>query len=94
MEGSDGREKQRSCQASVPEPFCFSSKDAGCYEGIVSIRKEELKCQLVWRQAYYGFAFTKWRTYKALEPGPYWPDTGQAHTTCKALLVAFVAVEF
>jgi hypothetical protein len=34
------------------------------------------------------------RTYKTLEPGPYWPDTGQAHTTCKALLVAvtFVAV--
>jgi uncharacterized membrane protein len=34
----------------------------------------------------------KKRTYKNLEPGPYCPDTGKAHTTCKALLVAFVAV--
>jgi hypothetical protein len=35
------------------------------------------------------------RTYKTLEPGPYWPDTGQAHMTCKALLLAFVgAVAF
>lgn len=33
------------------------------------------------------------RTYKTLEPGPYWPETGQAHTTCKAVL-AFVAVMF
>jgi hypothetical protein len=30
-------------------------------------------------------------TYKTLEPVPYWPDTGQAHTTCKALLAAFAA---
>lgn len=31
-------------------------------------------------------------TDKTLEPGPYCPDTGQAHITCKALLaVAFVA---
>ena len=37
----------------------------------------------------------EWRTltYKALEPGPYWPDTGQAHMTCKALLVTFMARE-
>jgi hypothetical protein len=28
-------------------------------------------------------------TYKTLEPGPYWPDTGHAHTTCNPLLVAF-----
>jgi len=32
-----------------------------------------------------------WRTYKIREPGPYWPDTGQAHTTCKPLLVALDA---
>lgn len=29
--------------------------------------------------------------YKSLEPIPYWPDTGQAHMTCKGLLVAFAA---
>jgi hypothetical protein len=40
-------------------------------------------------------AFTKGRAYSTLEPGPYWPDTGQAHTTCKAWLVASViAVSF
>ena len=37
VEGSDGGEKQGSSQASVPEPFCFSSKDAGSYEDIVSM---------------------------------------------------------
>jgi len=30
-------------------------------------------------------------TYKTLEIGPYWPESGHAHITCKALLVAFVA---
>jgi hypothetical protein len=46
VEGSDGREKQRSCQASVPEPFCFSSKDAGCYEDIVSIKKGRVEVSI------------------------------------------------
>ena len=46
VEGSDGREEQRSCQASVLEPFCFSSKDAGCYEDIVSIRKRKEKVSI------------------------------------------------
>jgi hypothetical protein len=32
--------------------------------------------------------------YKTREPGPYWPERGKAHTTCKAGLVAFVAVAF
>jgi hypothetical protein len=35
MDGSDGGKKQRSCQASVPEPFCFSSQYTGYYEDIV-----------------------------------------------------------
>jgi hypothetical protein len=39
VKGSDGREKQCSCQASVPEPFCFSSKHAGYDEHVVSIKK-------------------------------------------------------
>ena len=46
VEGSDGREKQRSCQASVPEPFFFSSKDAGCYEGIVSMKKGRVEVSM------------------------------------------------
>ncbi len=29
--------------------------------------------------------------YKTLEPVPYWPDNGQAHTTCKALPAASAA---
>ncbi len=30
-------------------------------------------------------------TYRILEPGPYWPDTGQAHMTCitSSVLLAF-----
>ena len=43
VEGSDGREKQRSYQASFPEPFCFSSKDAGCYEDIVSMKERRVE---------------------------------------------------
>jgi hypothetical protein len=39
----------------------------------------------------WALEFAKW-THKTLEPGPYWPDTGQAHTTCKALLVALLVV--
>ena len=35
MDGSDGGEKQCRCQASVPEPFCFSSQHTGDYENIV-----------------------------------------------------------
>lgn len=41
VEGSDGREKQGSSQASVPEPVIFSSEDAGCYEDIVSMREKK-----------------------------------------------------
>lgn len=92
VEGSDGREKQRSCQASIPEPFCFSSKYASCYEDIVSV-KERVEGALSPAPSLYLYALesAKWRTYKTLEPGPYWPDTGHAHMTCRALLAAFVA---
>lgn len=38
MDGSDGGNKHRSCQASVPEPFCFSSQYTGSYEDIVPRR--------------------------------------------------------
>lgn len=31
------------------------------------------------------------RTYKTLEPGPYWPDNGQAQTTCRASWVFLVS---
>ena len=31
-----------------------------------------------------------WGTYKTLDPGPYCPETGQAHTTFNAFSVAFV----
>jgi len=31
-------------------------------------------------------------TYNALVPGPYWPDTVQTHTTCRALVVVFEAL--
>lgn len=34
----------------------------------------------------------QWGTYRYREPGPYWPDTGKAQITCRAVLVAFVAV--
>ena len=56
MNGSDGREKQRSSQASVPEPVCFSSKDAGCYEDIVSIKKGRVKAlvALHYNEPIYG----------------------------------------
>ena len=30
--------------------------------------------------------------YKTLEPGPYWPLTGKAHTTCKAWSASVVAL--
>jgi hypothetical protein len=30
--------------------------------------------------------------YKTLEPGPYWPLTGKAHTTCKAWSPSVVAL--
>jgi len=29
--------------------------------------------------------------YKSREPGPYWPDSGNSHMTCKTLVVALVA---
>lgn len=29
-----------------------------------------------------------WRAYRTREPSPYWPLTGKAHTTCKAVAVA------
>lgn len=32
-------------------------------------------------------------TYKTLEPGPYWPDNGQAQTTCRASLAVLVFTE-
>jgi len=35
---------------------------------------------------------TGWRTYNTRVPGPYWPDTVQTHTTCRALLVLFEAL--
>jgi hypothetical protein len=38
VEGSHSREKQGGCQASGPEPLCLSSEDAGCYEGIISMK--------------------------------------------------------
>ncbi len=28
-----------------------------------------------------------WRAYRTREPSPYWPLTGKAHTTCKAVAV-------
>lgn len=31
-------------------------------------------------------------SYNALEPGPYWPETGHAHTTCNAAAVEFGSV--
>jgi hypothetical protein len=34
----------------------------------------------------------QWGTYRYREPGPYWPDTGKAQMTCRAVLVAFVAL--
>ena len=35
------------------------------------------------------------RTYNILDAIPYWPETGQAQMTCKALLgVTFAAVTF
>lgn len=96
VEGGDGREKQCSCQARVPEPFCLSSNDAGCYKDIVSIEKRRIEMSInpALSLGIWGLEFTKRRTYKTREPGPYWPDTGQAHTTCKALLVAFATVAF
>lgn len=33
-------------------------------------------------------------TYKTLEPGPYWPEMGQAQTTCRgSVVVAFLGDE-
>lgn len=37
MEGSYGREEQYRSQTGVSEPFRFSSKNAGCYEDVVSM---------------------------------------------------------
>ncbi|KAG5302466.1 hypothetical protein I7I50_03208 [Histoplasma capsulatum G186AR] len=35
-----------------------------------------------------GFAvWGTFRTYRTLVPGPYWPETGHAHITCKAFFV-------
>lgn len=31
-------------------------------------------------------------TYKTLDPGPYWPETGHAQTTFKTSSVGFVAL--
>jgi hypothetical protein len=91
MDGSDGGKEQGSCQASVPEPFCFSSKYTGYYEDIVPGKNRlVVKCQLVRAKDKCLWAHDS--AYKTLEPVPYWPDTGQAHTTCKALLVSFAAV--
>jgi hypothetical protein len=43
---------------------------------------------------FFFYGYTMWWTYKTLVPGPYCPDTGQAHTTCSGLSVAFVDVVF
>ncbi len=88
MDGSDGGEKQRSCQASVPEPFLFSSQHTGYYEDIVP-GKNRGEVSVGSRQGYVLRELEA--AYKYLEPVPYWPDNGQAHTTCKALSVAFAA---
>ena len=42
VDGSNGREKQRSCQASVPEPFCFPTNHAGCYEDMTQFIIDEV----------------------------------------------------
>jgi hypothetical protein len=46
VEGRDGREEQGSCQASAPEPFGFSSQDAGCDEDIVSGKKRRVEVSI------------------------------------------------
>ena len=37
---------------------------------------------------------TEERTHNALEPSPYWPESGQAQMTCNAELVAFTDEAF
>lgn len=49
MDGSDGREKQGSGQASVPQPFFFSSQYTGYYEDIVS-EQNRGEVSVDWRQ--------------------------------------------
>ena len=39
----------------------------------------------------YSTSGNRYPTHKTREPGPYWPDRGQAHMTCRALSEAFVA---
>lgn len=77
--------------------------DTSCYEDIVSeVQKGGLKSQFVASRssrAKYGgeksregealewVVWKVWRAYRTREPSPYWPLTGKAHTTCKAVAV-------
>lgn len=91
--GSDGGEQQRGRQASAPEPFCMASKDTGGYENIVSGSRGELTvARSGGKNSWYRRQNGQRGTYRYREPGPYWPDTGKAQITCRAVLVAFVAV--
>jgi hypothetical protein len=84
----------------MPQPFCFSSNDTGCYEDIISkamnllVRLTLSSFLHVHRVARGRLRSQEGEAYKSREPGPYCPDTGQAHTTCKASPVALVAGGF
>jgi len=78
---SDRGEEQCCGQACVAKPFCFSREYAGGYEDVVSVYNG--KYVLLFGRVDVQFLVLQnvGNTYSTREPGPYCPETGQAHTT-------------